>query len=454
MSTRTGGRVTLLTALVAGLLLVAPASARVYEVTRTNDPAPGDCRPRDCSLREAVLAANASVGVADRIILPERRRDYRLTRPGTNEDGALDGDLDLTDDPIQVLHRGRGRATIDAGGLGERIFESFVPTTLTKLVLTGGEASGVSNDSGGAIEAKADMTVRRSLLRSNVSEKFGGAIYHNNGTLRIVRSTLSANRSLDESGAIEVSGESLVLTRSTLRGNVAASAGAGGVYTSTLGPSRIDRTTFAGNRAPGLGGALEVNNGTIRVANSTFSGNRSSASNGGAISSFGELEVVNSTFWRNRAAGSGGAIYNGAGGNAKLSAATIVRNVADSDNSSIGSGGGLFNSPGWSFEIANSIVALNDQVGGDADDCAGAFDSLGGNLRTDGTDCGGFAGPGDAIRANPKIGRLAGNGGPTQTVALKRGSPAIGRAVRALAPERDQRGQRRDSNPDSGAFER
>ena len=56
------------------------------------------------------------------------------------------------------------------------------------------------------------------------------------------------------------------------------------------------------------------------------------------------------------------------------------------------------------------------------------------------------------VRPLPLIGGLGSNGGPTPTVALHRGSPAIG-AAGADAPSRDQRNlARRD--PDAGAFER
>ena len=46
------------------------------------------------------------------------------------------------------------------------------------------------------------------------------------------------------------------------------------------------------------------------------------------------------------------------------------------------------------------------------------------------------------------------NGGPTKTIALKKGSAAIGHAHKPSAPNRDQRGRKRDNNPDTGAFER
>ena len=53
----------------------------------------------------------------------------------------------------------------------------------------------------------------------------------------------------------------------------------------------------------------------------------------------------------------------------------------------------------------------------------------------------------------PLLGPLADNGGPTNTMALPAGSPAIDAADPALAPAADQRGRPRDPRPDIGAFE-
>jgi hypothetical protein len=70
-------------------------------------------------------------------------------------------------------------------------------------------------------------------------------------------------------------------------------------------------------------------------------------------------------------------------------------------------------------------------------DIAGGCDETGSNLAT----------------STPGLRPLAANGGPTETVALRPASPAIGNAGPG-APPRDQRGRRRDAHPDIGAFER
>jgi hypothetical protein len=54
---------------------------------------------------------------------------------------------------------------------------------------------------------------------------------------------------------------------------------------------------------------------------------------------------------------------------------------------------------------------------------------------------------------DPRIGPLADNGGPTMTHALLAGSPAINNGVVVAGITTDQRGYRRDSKPDIGAYE-
>jgi len=63
-------------------------------VTRFDDPLPDGCAVNGCSLREAVIAANATV-IADTILLPSGA--YTLTRAG-EDDLASVGDLDIFHD--------------------------------------------------------------------------------------------------------------------------------------------------------------------------------------------------------------------------------------------------------------------------------------------------------------------------------------------------------------------
>ena len=74
-----------------------------------------------------------------------------------------------------------------------------------------------------------------------------------------------------------------------------------------------------------------------------------------------------------------------------------------------------------------------------------------GNNIDSGSTCG-LNGPGSWSNTNPKLGVLANNGGPTRTMALLSGSPAIN-AGSSPAPAVDQRGVKRGAKPDIGAFE-
>jgi len=172
-----------------------------------------------------------------------------------------------------------------------------------------------------------------------------------------------------------------------------------------------------------FGGGGISNSGTVTISNSTFANNSTTTAHGGGISNGGTVTISNSTFANNSAPG--------------------------------GSGGGLFNSS--TISIGGSIVANN--AGSNCTNIfSGTITSAGYNLES-GTDCG-FTGTGDLQNSDPKLGPLASNGGPTQTMALLKGSPAIDYIPLSsgLCPTTDQRGHKRPDNPresacDIGAYE-
>ena len=120
----------LLAALLAASLLLAakPAhAATTFTVDRTDDPDPATAKactdaPSDCSLRGAIVAANAASG-ADDITLPAGT--YTLTIAGADEDTSYTGDLDVTDE--LTINGAGARSTSVVGGLApydDRIFEN------------------------------------------------------------------------------------------------------------------------------------------------------------------------------------------------------------------------------------------------------------------------------------------------------------------------------------------
>jgi len=455
------------TALALALALAPGASAKTFVVTKRADPVPDACKKRDCSLREAVLAANARPG-KDVVELPNRRKPYNLFQPGTGEDDALTGDIDIANNPLVIRHPGKGRATVNANGV-ERAFEVLegAPTTLKKLVVTGG----VTDNDGGGIHADDDLRLRKSVVRGNVADDDGGGIDIDGETLLVVANSIVAgNRTTiatGDGGGINGAGtgSSAVIRSSRVVGNVGGGAGGGVEAASTM--LTILDSTFARNAATDHGGGVHNDAAAaMTIRGSTFDRNRTGDDGGALFADGPPVNVVNSTFSANRADGTGGAIHARDGADVSLNAVTVARNVADADADGLVaiSGGGLFRLSSMGFEVENSLIALNTlgAAGTLRNDCSGdaKIDTLGHNLvSTDGPGnaCDGFGppnGPGDIVNKNPRIGKLKRNGGPTRTIALRKRSPAINKAKRSTAPKRDQRGVKRKRKRDIGAYER
>ncbi len=240
-------------------------------------------------------------------------------------------------------------------------------------------------------------------------------------------------------------------------------------------------TLTNGNSSSAEGGAIN-NGGTLNVTNCTFSHNQ--AADGGAIASEGHLNVSNSTFSDNQAGGyCGGAITSqGLGwasyvifdtvtnstfsGNTAFSGSAIcseflqVSNCTFSGNHATATNGGAVCTS--RSTIKDSIVANN--IGTNCEcGSTGITPSAGYNISDDGT-CGfghstGANGLTIGDNVNPYLAPgLANNGGPTETIALLGGSPAI--AVVPLSQctaGTDQRGSPRpapgDNACDIGAYE-
>jgi len=186
-------------------------------------------------------------------------------------------------------------------------------------------------------------------------------------------------------------------------------------------------------------GIFNYNNGTVSVTNSTLS------SNGFAgIVNFGTASVTNSTLSSNGFDG----IHNE---NNRGSVTVTNSTVTSNHHVGINNGGRTL--------IGNTIIAQNGTE--DFHNYAGTINDLGYNLigNGDGTPFvngvnGNIVGTA-ANPVNPLLGPLADNGGPTQTLALLPGSPAIDAANPSNFPTTDQRGVTRPqgARADIGAFE-
>jgi trimeric autotransporter adhesin len=177
----------LLTVMAMTLVVTRPALAAPFAVDRNDDPDPTtvsacSAAADDCSLRGAIVAANAAAG-ADTITVPAGT--YTLTRDGANEDAASTGDLDVTED-LTIIGTG-ARATSVLGGAApfdDRIFEfrpgfseePAVTATIIGLTITGGKAGG---GGGGGVKNRGDLTLERVAVKGNTSnpDGIGGGIF-------------------------------------------------------------------------------------------------------------------------------------------------------------------------------------------------------------------------------------------------------------------------------------
>jgi len=215
------------------------------------------------------------------------------------------------------------------------------------------------------------------------------------------------------------------------------------------GTLTVTNCTFATNSAGYSGGGAISNSGNLTVTNSTFSGNY--ADHGGAIYNSGTLTVSNSTFSYNSVIFSGAMPTLGGGGGAiSNSGNLIVLNSTFSDNVAQYGGAAISNEYLGSSSLSNTIVANSNSVG----NCSGTITDGGHNVD-DGTTCGFRSPTGSLSNANALLdpAGLANNGGPTQTIALQAGSPAIDSGNEAVcsAPPVNNLDQRGYPRPGTGA---
>jgi hypothetical protein len=248
-------------------------------------------------------------------------------------------------------------------------------------------------------------------------------VFNGMGTMTLTHSTVSGNSAGLVGGGVVNSSGTTTLTHSTVSGN-SAGINAGGVLNGVFGSggtTTLTNSTVSGNSAGTFGGGV-FNYGTTTLTNSTVSGN-SAGTFGGSVFNYGTTTLTNSTVSGNSAGFTGGGVYNGIGLTV-IEHSTVTGNTAPADQ-----GGGVA-SHGDSLtltEVRASIIAAN--TGTDVDFTGGAtntFDSDGDNLIGDGNATGAFNQGGDQTGvADPGLGPLADNGGPTQTHAPLAGSPAI-----------------------------
>ena len=353
------------------------------------------------SLREAVTLVNLDGGPE----IGPITFDPNVFKPGAAQTITLtQGPLELSRPFGPIIIQGPGAAALKiASGNSGRVFEvdAGVTATISGVTVTNG-----SSDRGGAIVSAGTLAIDGCTFTANSASADGGVIY-NGGNLTISHSTFASNSAGNDGGAVfNVSGAVLVVNSSAFVSNSAA----GG----------------SGALPPQLAGGAIANAGMLTATDSTFSGNMATGtSEGGAIANAGKLTGADLTIATNTAGGQGGGIANTA-------AATLFNTIVASN-----AGG----------DVVGTLSGSHDLIG----DGSGGL--LASNANLLGT---------PASLLDPMLAALADNGGPTQTMALLPGSPAIDAGGNTLAVDAagqalltDQRGQPRIMNGivDIGAYE-
>jgi hypothetical protein len=416
-------------------------------VQNNDDSGPG-------SLRNVVFNA----GTGDVVVFKPGFADHPLFNSGM--------EIPITVN-LTIRGNGVGTTTVDANGFG-RIFSVYASNSLTLEDLTvtqgqapsgnfngGGVGLGGSGEDGGAIIAATGSTL--SLTRVAIKDSRaggagdgtntgglggdGGAIY-SAGATTITDSTISGNeagkgghggidgRSGGLGGGVFVASPgNLTLVRSTLTDNDAGGGGTGGA-TGTGGDG-------------GGGGAVFAQGGSFNSENSTVFNNRSgTGATGGGGGPVGDGED-----------GHGGGIND-----SSSSPGTLINTTLTDNSSGAETGGGLFGGGPAAITVRNSIIADNLGAPGD-ENCDGMISDGANNIEFPfGGGC-----PNSFGTGNPQLAAsLAGNGGPTQTLAPGAGSAALDAVPTGACTNivsgplsTDQRGLPRPSGTscDIGAFE-
>jgi CSLREA domain-containing protein len=406
-------------------------NAPSFVVTTTDDHDDGVCDGGDCTLREAINAANAAAG-ADTITFKSGVKGTITLQSGL-------GPLTVTDS-VTITGPGARKLAV-SGNNAIRVFTfSSGTNSVSGLNIINGRIVGAANSdvSGGGVSNAFGTTLSFSdcefsgnfvqggdsaVANGNGGDGFGGAI-DNGGVLTLDRCTFSNNSA---KGGVGGPG-----TGSTPIGGPGGEADGGAISNEISANLTINNSTFSGNLATGGKGGNGPPNGTL--------GGHGGTGVAGVFDE-GTTTITGSTFSGNSGTGGGG----GTGNN-------------QFNNGAPGAGvGGLAAN---NTTLKSTIIAGNFGTGSvnSSKDVDGAVTSGGYNLIGSADHSTGFGATGDqsgtdAAPVNALLGSLQNNGGLTDTMALLTNSPAINASDVSVAPARDQRNYVRSGTPDKGAFE-
>jgi CSLREA domain-containing protein len=259
------------------------SSAAAFVVSKTADTNDGICNA-DCSLREAITAANATVD-ADTITF-----NAAVFDPGTI---TLISSLPQISQDLTISGSGDADQIVIDGAEMFRVFTvaADVSVLFQHLTIARGETAG----SGGGMIVAGNATLTSVAMTENHSPNGGGAIHvSNGGELGVDASTLWSNSGLGGAIHIEFGGRTFARNSTFTLNHSSASGGA----ILNNGFLACLSCTVSGNDAVGPGGGIRSNNTEPRpdeLYNSIIAGNTAPSSFDlvGSFTSFGNNVVGN-----------------------------------------------------------------------------------------------------------------------------------------------------------------
>jgi CSLREA domain-containing protein len=346
------------------LFLVNFAQAATFTVTKSTDTNDGTCDSTDCSLREAIVAANATTA-EDTIVFDAATNGSAicLSITGTDENAAATGDLNIRN-PLTITGNGANQTIIDGGNtladgasttcassLGDRIFwirpDVSGNVTLDGLTIKNGYSTFINNPSGGGIylsdTGTGNLTVKNSEISYNVASGeiggWGGGISATNSNLTIENSRIAYNQLLSSASA-----------------NYALNGG--GIYCGANGTFTMKNSLVDHNQVIASVGVLSPTGGGIHLESTT-------------------VKIQNSTISNNQARYSG-STSRGSGGGLRLQSNVTVSlyNVTLADNqAAFGPGVSINGLPTNVVNLYHSLIADNITLAGSAADCFNTADA-------------------------------------------------------------------------------
>jgi hypothetical protein len=360
-----------------------------FTVDRTDDTAAATActgAPNDCSLRGAIIAANADLSADPVVINLQPATTYNLTLANaTQENAAATGDLDITTTIHSVTIVGGGSSgpstsIIDAAGLTsgamhDRVFQitgSSVTVVLQDLAIQNGQAaddgaSGASTNpatqnstrAGGGILNGAGIDVNGAAINGGGSVTLTNVVVEDCQILGKGDDQVNQHRTLDAWGggvaSIGATGN-MIITNSTFTGNTALGGNGGNFNNGNASNAKGGSIYFGAGTLSIDGSRIENSNATGGIGGDSpgnqQNGGAGGAAHGGGAYVAGGTAIINNTTFESCSAtgGNAGTGQNsgnfggetGGGGLATLGSITVTNSTFNQNTSTGGRGGDSF----------------------------------------------------------------------------------------------------------------